>query len=50
MVEGRKGDTIDITLLENTNKLPVTADIKMQYCVSNLALKFTTQKQISRKI
>lgn len=50
MVEGRKGDTIDINLLENTNKLPVTADIKMQYCVSNLALKFTTQKQISRKI
>ena len=50
MVEVRKGDTILVTLLDNTNKLPVTVDIKMQYCVSNLALKFTTQKQISRKI
>ena len=50
MVEGGKGDTIVVTLLDNTNKLPVTADIKMQYCVSNLALKFTTQKRILRKI
>ena len=50
MVEGGKGDTIVVTLLDNTNKLPVTVDIKMQYCVSNLALKFTTQKRILMKI
>lgn len=49
-MQGGKGDATELILLDNTEKLPITASIVMSSYVLNLALKFTTQKQILREI